>query len=696
MNPYTGGYDLCLEVSEDVLSAFVAAGVGGRELFIPVQFAGVTGLVHLLVERAELAIDPGRETSALVTISFRDSSLQLALPGSIGPVGPLAGELIIGVPFGLGPVVNDPDLGDVRGIQVDLSLPLDPADPDPVTVDVLPNPASLVLLNQLLAPAGLGFAASAPLISAAVRAEIALQFGAVPLGDLKIPVIVGGDGTLGVSLSGPPAQARFGRLELASVGPDDDGRPGVLAVLAAVNASAEGLHREAKTRTATAPGQRAGLVLSADAFRRHVFCPLLTEALDNTDFPVPPPCGVTSDGLLRVARDRFVSGAIVFEFRAGTEGTGWSARASISATLSIELANGVLVPRVRPRPADIDLDIDTWLEVLGAIFAAPLLIAAEAAVVAAEGTLRTLVDRAIGEALKGVAEQIQSTLNAAVLSVGLDNLQLTGVAINRHGIVVQIHVTTPPATRLNPILGIQVDRQVSDLGLVGSGTQTNLTCSPGTTYAYQDRHRWTTATLVAVPQDLGDQVSYEWTVNGDDVDPGTSEQFIPARTYDGSELPQPGRIQRILGANGAQLRINHSPPEGNLNLFVYCVARNASGREAARGMVLTITDHQRLFESSYSEDLAACIRRRLDELGRGPIRWPPDPGDPVAWRNRLIRDHLGPLVHRDFVSRADAVQLSSRVALLTPTNGRAPWLERLRPNLSGALSTGRRRPGPRT
>jgi hypothetical protein len=30
MNPYTGGYDLCLEVSDDVLSAFVGAAVGAR------------------------------------------------------------------------------------------------------------------------------------------------------------------------------------------------------------------------------------------------------------------------------------------------------------------------------------------------------------------------------------------------------------------------------------------------------------------------------------------------------------------------------------------------------------------------------------------------------------------------------------------------------------------------------------------
>ena len=161
MNPYTGGHDLCLEVSEDVLSAFVASAVGGRELIIPVQFAGVTGLVHLLIERAELAIDPGREAGALVTVTFRDSSVQVALGGSAEPVGPLSGELTVGLPFSLGPVTDDPRLGEVRGVQLDLSFPVNPSDPDPVTVDVVPSRASRLLLDQVLAPAGLGFAAAA-------------------------------------------------------------------------------------------------------------------------------------------------------------------------------------------------------------------------------------------------------------------------------------------------------------------------------------------------------------------------------------------------------------------------------------------------------------------------------------------------------------------------------------------------------
>jgi hypothetical protein len=183
-----------------------------------------------------------------------------------------------------------------------------------------------------------------------------------------------------------------------------------------------------------------------------VFCALLAEALDGTGFPLPPPCGTTSDGLLRVARDRFTTGAIVFEFRAGAEGTGWNARASLSATLTIELVNGVLVPQVQARPAEVDLNIDTWLEVLGAIFAAPLLIAAEAFLADAEGMFKRMIDQAVGDALKGVAEQVQATLNTAVISVGLDNSRLTGVAINPYGILVQMQVTTPRLPALTPFL----------------------------------------------------------------------------------------------------------------------------------------------------------------------------------------------------------------------------------------------------
>ncbi len=282
----------------------------------------------------------------------------------------------------------------------------------------------------------------------------------------------------------------------------------MLAVLAAVKATADGVDRKAKTRTVTAPGQRAGLVLSAEAFRRQVFCALLTEALDGTDFPLPPPCGTATDGLLRVAQDRFTTGAIVFEFRAGTEGTGYSARASLSATLTIELVNGELVPRVRARPAEVDLDIDTWVEVLGAIFAAPVLAAAEAAVAAAERIFKRIIDQAVGRGAERPSpdrsrpRSMQRCSRWASTTCGLPGWRSTVTAS-----LVQLQVTTPPATRLNPILGIQVDTRVSDLGVVRSGTQSGLTCKADVGYAYQDRHRRTVITLTALPQELGDQVT---------------------------------------------------------------------------------------------------------------------------------------------------------------------------------------------
>jgi hypothetical protein len=67
----------------------------------------------------------------------------------------------------------------------------------------------------------------------------------------------------------------------------------------------------------------------------------------------------------------------------------------------------------------------------------------------------------------------------------------------------------------------------------------------------------------------------------------------------------------------------------------------------------------------------------------------------VAWRDRLIGDHIGPLIQRDTVSRASAVQLSSLIGLLNSKGGSQPWLEQLRPNLTGAISIGRRQSEPR-
>ena len=185
----------------------------------------------------------------------------------------------------------------------------------------------------------------------------------------------------------------------------------------------------------------------------------------------------------------------------------------------MELVNGALVPRVRARPAEIDLDIDTWVEVLGAIFAAPLLIAAEAGVAAAEGMFERLIDQAVGQALAAVADQIQATLNTAVLSVGFGQ-----PAVDRGGDQPVRHLGANAGDdagghRLNPILGIRLDQQVTDLGVVSSGTKPGRDLPRDTSYAYQDRHQWTTVTLTAMPQALGDQVAYAWTVNGDEVEP---------------------------------------------------------------------------------------------------------------------------------------------------------------------------------
>jgi hypothetical protein len=64
---------------------------------------------------------------------------------------------------------------------------------------------------------------------------------------------------------------------------------------------------------------------------------------------------------------------------------------------------------------------------------------------------------------------------------------------------------------------------------------------------------------------------------------------------------------------------------------VQCVARNAADWQATRGAVLTITDHQRQSKPAMPKTSGNCVRYLIDELGHTPVRWPPNPGDPVAW-----------------------------------------------------------------
>ena len=255
--------------------------------------------------------------------------------------------------------------------------------------------------------------------------------------------------------------------------------------------------------------------------------------------------------------------------------------------------------------------------------------------------------------------------------------------------------TTPPASRLNPILGIHVDQQVTDLGVVDRGSQTGLTCNTNAAYAYQDRHRWTMITLTAMPQELVDQVTYEWTINGEAIGPDRSEQFVPARTYDGSELPTHGRIQRILSPTRVQLTINHSPSRRQPQPVraMRCAQRLRPACRARRG-----ADHHRS-----STAIRSQLHRRPRQLRAAPGgRARPWTGEVAAGPGRsggvagpADRGPHRPTIQRDAVSRASAGPLRSLIGLLNSKGGSQPWLEQLRPNLSGAMSIGRRQSEPR-
>ena len=602
------------------------------------------------------------------------------MPGR-GVIGPLSGTITVAAPFTLSPITQDPDTGerDVQMLQLDLAVP-DGGAADPVTVHVLPDPATRTLLDATLAPSGLEFAAVEAEVTASIRAELADRYGTITVTGLAFPVTRGGDGSLPLSLDpGAPAEPpRFARLALATLPPAEEARrPGVLCVLAGVTAvPAEPAAAEHKRIAATDASQRASLTLTPEAFHRHVFCPLVNQLLSG-QLGVPPPCAATRQGFLTVLRDEFQHGYIRVAAAGEQHDTGYALSVTLAATMQLDVEQNQLVPRVRIGRPQIDLDIDWWVYVLAAIALGPITLLAQHLVDQVVDAFETLGRRVLTAALHSVSTTFQDALNR-LFSDLTEGVQLRDAAITPQGLFLQLWLATPSPHRLNPRLGLQVSDDRRDLGTAGTGTAKDVTCTHGS-YRYADRREWKIATLTPVPAELGDQVSYAWFANGVPIAPGTGEAFYAATTFDGSPLARPARVQLILAAGGGELRINHSPPEGNFSVLVRCVATSASGTGAEAGAQIVFRADQRVWDEQYGQDVRACLQAGLKQLGRGPVMWPP-PGDPDpdALRGR-VRDRLGPLIQRDDPADLRAIprSLGAAAALLRQAGDQSHWLQRV-------------------
>jgi hypothetical protein len=629
-NPYTGGFDVCFEITEEALSRFAAATLGGQEVVAALMLGSqALGAAHLLIQEASLTIDPDRSPGAVVGVRFRDSSL--TVPGS-GLIGPLSGAITAAAPFTLSPITDDADTGesDVQMLQLDMSHP-DGGAADPVAVQVTPDPAARALLDAALAPFGLDFAAVEPEVAASIRTELADRYGTFTLTGLAFPVTRDGDGSLPLSLdpNAPAEPPRFARLGLATLPPAEESRrPGVLCVLAGVLAApAEPAAPERKRIAATDPSQRASLTLTPEAFRRHIFCPLVT-MLPTGQLGVPPPCAAVRQGFLTVLRDEFHRGYIRIAAAGEQHDTGYALSVTLAATMQLDVERNVLVPRVRIGRPEIDLDIDWWVYVLAAIALGPITLLAQHLVDQIVDAFETVGQRLLTAALHSVTTTFQDALNRLLGDVTQGDVQLRDAAITRQGLFLQLWLPTPAPHRLNPRLGLRLTEDRRDLGTVGTGTAKDVTCTHNS-YSYTDRREWKIATLTPQPAELGDLVSYAWFANGLPIAPGTGEAFYDATTYDGSRLARPARVQLILAAGGGELTINHSPPQGNFSVLIRCVATSAAGTRAEAGAQVFFRADQRIWDEQYTEDVRACLA-----AGSRSSIAAPSCGHPPATRTR--------------------------------------------------------------
>lgn len=76
-------------------------------------------------------------------------------------------------------------------------------------------------------------------------------------------------------------------------------------------------------------------------------------------------------------------------------------------------------------------------------------------------------------------------------------------------------------------------------------------------------------------------------------------------------MGRPARVQLILEPGGAELTINHSPPEGNFNVLIRCVATSAGGTRAEAGAQVFFRADQRIWDDQYAQDVRACLQAGL-------------------------------------------------------------------------------------
>jgi hypothetical protein len=641
-NDLTGDFDICFEVSEGALTTIATRALAGAvdlDLAIGTGDAAVGGRARLNWTRATIVpIRAGAFVSdnsrfrigddlVRFTVGFESSALSLDPPAG-GEASPVAGYVRFDEVY-LSYLDLDPAARFAGGGLIDRTglIGLYLAD--------LPRPyvhwtRGADLVAALMERVGLALNDASEALGDATELHIATTQPRLELGP-PLTTALSREGSLHTS---PPTFAWMDWVTL----PAAAGRPGVLSILANVLAdSLDGSRPAGKRRAATRSPHLGSVTISPRGFRELYFCRMLPQALGLAPRgqPVsraearrllPPPCGraagveLLEEVTLEQIGMTFREGRIVVSGRITSNAAGWTATAAFTASVTLDLIDGGLVPEISLDDLRIGAGVDWWVAFRGGLAAGPFGAAIEAAVT---DVLRASLRSAVADLLESVRQSLErpppdpGTLGALIPQA---------VEIHPEGIVFQGGLPLPAARPVSlPAAWIAVSERT--LGWTDGPPETahGILCTRGS-YEFNERHTLREYTLQARTEGMTEPVSFAWRIGGADIESvGGMLEFTEtgvALTYQ-------------VGPGGSPMTLTNGIDSGNFSVEVECTATDAHRVRVSTSTRLTVRGSERVYRQAYHDDLRRCIDGYLDELGRGPREGPLPPRSPARLAARV-------------------------------------------------------------
>jgi hypothetical protein len=508
-SPLTGDFDLCVELTDSTIAAFVNAHFEGEEISQPLDQLVGDGIAGRLVLELSGATAEIGNTHVSITLQFADSGLDLTLPRSMH-IGPLGGTAMF-----VAPVTMSTDPDGLREVRINLGTPN-------LQVSVHVDQPGLGQLQSQLAAEGV--VDPVAVVADALRSAIAAEpFNLLPLFS-RSPADSHADGSL------QPLMLIEGDLKLV---PAAGGRPGAVCLLGTLLRSHAGQGAVAhKALVGTDAQHQGSFILSADGFHDLLHCPALGHRFSVPISQLCKDCGRADSvrsGDLTITRLVFAmqEQRIHLSGTATTGGTSWSADITfaINETFTVQPPGSVQARVALDGQPSVSVSLDWWVSLLSAFTLGAVDL--EFIEPAIEKLVDTIVAGAISNEISNGLQQAFSGLN---VTLGPGSMQPSAVAVHPAGLVVQGTLALPAPQPLPAVLELLSSVVAESDIRVGSGTQAGLTCvktadGKPKSYPYTDYSVRRTVSVVAQGHRLGLPATYRWDIQGASVTAHQSTTF---------------------------------------------------------------------------------------------------------------------------------------------------------------------------